>query len=66
MEYDLCALGKLIRLEPQSLSFDSMGEEVFQDFWRQCCAYLVAHDWPTLTEERLTEMADFEAFREAA
>lgn len=66
VEYDLGTLGKLIRLEPMSLSFDSMGEEVFQDFWRQCCAYLVARDWPTLTEERLTEMADFEAFREAA
>ena len=33
---------------------------------RQCCAYLVLHDWPTLTEERLTEIAEFEAFKEAA
>ncbi len=66
VEYDLGALGKLIRLEPQSLSFDAMGEEAFQDFWRQACAYLVEKDWPTLTEERLTEMAEFEAFKETA
>ena len=64
--FDLPGLGQLTRHVPQSLSFDSMSEEVFQDFWRQCCAYLVAKDWPTLTEERLTEMAEFEAFREAA
>jgi hypothetical protein len=64
--FDLPGLGQLTRHVPQSLSFDSMGEEVFQDFWRQCCAYLVATDWPTLTEERLTEMAEFESFKEVA
>lgn len=64
--FDLPGLGQLTRHVPQSLSFDSMSEEVFQDFWRQCCAYLVATDWPTLTEERLTEMAEFESFREVA
>lgn len=64
--FDLPGLGQLTRHVPQSLSFDSMSEEVFQDFWRQCCAYLVANDWPTLTEERLTEMAEFEAFKEVA
>ena len=65
-EFDIPGLGLLMRMVPQSLSFDSMGEEVFQDFWRQCCSYLVATDWPTLTAERLTEMAEFESFREAA
>ncbi|WP_324730998.1 hypothetical protein [Pseudomonas paeninsulae] len=64
--FDIPGLGKLTRQTPKSLSYDSMGEEVFQDFWRQCCAYLVATDWPSLTEERLTEMAEFEAFKEAA
>jgi hypothetical protein len=63
---ELAGIGELIIKRPQSLSYDSMGEEVFQDFWRQCCAHLVATDWPTLTEERLTEMAEFESFREAA
>ena len=63
---ELVGIGELIIKRPQSLSFDSMSEEVFQDFWQQCCAYLVATDWPTLTEERLTQMADFEAFQEAA
>lgn len=65
-EFDIPGLGRLSRQVPQSLAFDSMGEEAFQDFWRQCCAYLVKTDWPTLTEERLTEMAEFETFREAA
>lgn len=64
--FDIPGLGLLTRKTPRSLSYDSMGEEVFQDFWRHCCAYLVLHDWPTLTEERLTEMAEFEAFKEAA
>ncbi|MBK3510735.1 hypothetical protein [Pseudomonas sp. MF6747] len=64
--FDIPGLGQLTRKTPRSLSYDSMGEETFQDFWRQCCAYLVLHDWPTLTEERLTEMAEFEAFKEAA
>lgn len=65
-EFDIPGLGRLSRQVPQSLAFDSMGEEAFQDFWRGCCAYLVAADWPTLTEERLTEMAEFETFREVA
>ena len=65
-EFDIPGLGRLTRLQPQSLAYDSMSEEVFQDFWRQCCAYLVKTDWPTLTEERLTEMAEFETFREVA
>jgi len=64
--FDIPGLGKLTRQTPKSLSYDAMGEDEFQDFWRQCCAYLVATDWPSLTEERLTEMAEFEVFREAA
>lgn len=64
--YELPGLGTLMRSEPQSLSFDSMGEEVFQDFWRQVCSYLIEKDWPDLDEDRLTEMAEFEAFKEAA
>jgi hypothetical protein len=61
--YDIPGLGRLVRAEPQSLSFDNMGEDAFQDFWRQLCAYLIATDWPGLDEERLTEMAEFESFR---
>ena len=64
--FDLPGLGQLTRHIPQSLSFDSMGEDAFQDFWAKCCAYLVATDWPTLTAERLTEMAEFESFKEVA
>jgi hypothetical protein len=64
--FDLPGLGRLTRQTPQSLSYDSMGEDAFQDFWAKCCAYLVATDWPTLTAERLTEMAEFESFKEFA
>lgn len=64
--FDLPGLGRLTRHTPQSLSYDSMGEEIFQDFWAKCCAHLVATDWPTLTEERLTEMAEFDSFKEVA
>ena len=45
-------------------SYDSMGEEVFQDFWSKVCAYLVVNDWPTLTEEQITTMVEIEAFKE--
>lgn len=65
-QFDIPGFGQITRKVPRSLSYDSMGEEVFQDFWRQCCAYLVATDWPSLTEDRLTEMAEFEAFRDVA
>ncbi len=61
--YELPGLGTLMRSEPQSLSFDNLGEDLFQDFWRQVCAYLIETDWPSLDEDRLTEMAEFEAFR---
>lgn len=64
--YELPGLGTLTRSEPQSLSFDSMGEEIFQDFWHQVCAHLIEKDWPTLDEDRLTEMAEFEAFKGTA
>jgi hypothetical protein len=55
-------LGLLIIKRPQSIAYDSMGDDEFKGFWSQCCAYLVVNDWPTLTEDRLTEMAEFEAF----
>lgn len=64
-QFDIPGFGQITRKVPQSLSYDSMGEEVFQDFWAKVCGYLVLKDWPTLTEERLTEMAEFEGFREA-
>lgn len=66
-EIDVPSQGiKLIRTEPQSLSYYSMGEDKFKAFWSGVCAYVIAHDWPTLTEERLTEMAEIETFKEPA
>lgn len=52
--------------EPQSLSYDSMSEEVFQDFWSQVCGYVIENDWPGLDQDRLTKMAELEAFKETA
>lgn len=64
IEYEIPGVGQLIRTEPQSLAYHNMGEDTFKAFWVGVCAYLIAHDWPTLTEERLTEMAEIEAFKE--
>lgn len=50
------------RFIPQSLSFDSMDEYTFQDFWSQCCKYLIDKHWLNLTEEELTEMVEFQRF----
>lgn len=61
--YDVPGLGRLTRLEPKSLAFDSMDDAAFSDFWRQCCAYIVAHDWPSLTIEQLEKMAVIAAER---
>ncbi|GMQ53489.1 hypothetical protein YSKK_13520 [Halopseudomonas aestusnigri] len=65
-EYELPNVGTIVCKIPQSLSYDSMPEEQFQQFWAACCEYLIATDWPTLTHERLTEMAEFEGFKVAA
>ena len=63
---DLPDGGQLIHTKPQSLSYSSMGEDTFKAFWSGVCAYVIEHDWPTLTEERLTEMAEIDAFKEHA
>lgn len=65
-EIDIPGVGRLVRTEPQSLAFYSMGEDKFKAFWSGVCAYLIANDWPNLTEERLTEMAEIETFKEPA
>lgn len=63
---DIPDVGQLIRTEAQSLAFHSMGEDRFKAFWAGVCAHVIKYDWPTLTEERLTEMAEIEAFKETA
>lgn len=62
-QFDIPNLGRFRRTTPQSLSYDSMDELVFQDFWRQLCEYLVATYWPTLSEDQITKMAEIEAVR---
>jgi len=63
-EIDIPGLGQLVIKEAQSLSYQSMGEDRFKAFWSGVCAYVIEHDWPTLTEERLTQMAEIDAFKE--
>ena len=66
VDFELPGVGTLAFKEPQSLSFDSMSEEIFQDFWRRLCVWLIEKDWPDLSEEKITQMAEFEAFGEMA
>lgn len=63
---DIPGVGVLISTKPQSLSYSSMGEDEFKAFWTGVCGYVIAHDWPNLTPERLTEMAEIDAFKETA
>jgi hypothetical protein len=63
---DIPGVGQLIHKKPQSLAFHSMGDDQFKAFWQGVCAYVIATDWPTLSEERLTEMAEIDAFKEPA
>ncbi|MNF89178.1 hypothetical protein D3C84_716920 [compost metagenome] len=65
-ETPIPGVGVLISKKPQSLSFPNMGEDEFKAFWVGVCAYVIENDWPTLTEERLTEMAEIDAFKGAA
>jgi hypothetical protein len=65
-EVAIPGVGDLILKKPQSLAFHSMGEDTFKAFWAGVCGYVIENDWPTLTEERLTEMAEIDAFKGAA
>lgn len=47
---------------PRSLSYDSMDEHNFQDFWQQCCKYLIDKYWPSMDEDEITNMIEFQSF----
>lgn len=49
---------------PQSLSFESMGEDRFHDVIAGLCAHVSRAYWPTLTAEQIEQMAS--AWVEAA
>lgn len=53
------------RYVPKSLSYDSMDEHTFQDFWSQCCKYLIDKHWHNLSEDELTEMIEFQGFTQS-
>lgn len=53
---------EFVRYIPRSLSYDSMDEDEFKDFWHQCCNYLIEKYWPNLDEESLTDMIEFQKF----
>lgn len=54
--FDIPDLGRVMRLIPESISFDYMPEERFREFWRGICQHLIATYWPTLSEEQIEEM----------
>lgn len=54
--FDIPDLGRVMRLIPESISFDYMTEERFREFWRGICQHLIEKYWPTLTEEAIEEM----------
>lgn len=52
----------LKRFIPRSISYDSMDEHTFQNFWMDCCRYLIEKHWHNLDEDELTELIEFTAF----
>ena len=47
---------------PRSISYDSMDEHAFQDFWLHCCKYLIDRYWPEMDEDDITQMIEFQSF----
>lgn len=43
---------------PQSLSFESMGEEAFSKVYRQFCEHVSRKYWPSLTADQIAAMAE--------
>ena len=54
--FDIPDLGRVMRLIPESLSFDHMKEERFKEFWRGICQHLIERYWPGLTEDAIENM----------
>lgn len=50
--------GYLIARQPRSLSFDSMGEEEFQDVVKQICRFISDKYWPSMTPDGIERMSD--------
>jgi len=43
---------------PRSLSFESMGEERFRDFYQAICDYVAREYWQEMTQEQIEAMSD--------
>lgn len=50
-------IGKCLHLIPRSLSFESMSEDEFHEVVSGFCRQIAKHYWPTLTPEKIEEMA---------
>lgn len=57
---------KIDLLEPMSIAFDSLDESEFRQLWEGICNALIANYWPTLTIDKITEMAELLPKREHA
>lgn len=49
---------KFIRFVPQSISFDSMDESTFQDFWKKICEFIAQKYWSGLTYDEFYSMTE--------
>lgn len=57
-------VGACVHRIPRSLSFASMDETEFSEFYAALCRYVAKHYWPGLTEDQVAELAAM--FPEAA
>lgn len=62
----LPGVGNLQVLTPRSISFDSMDESDFRQFWTGICTHIIHRYWPGLTEDQIEAMATAMPESEAA
>lgn len=56
--FKVAGCGIVTQYIPKSLSFESMSEEVFSEFYSQMCQYIITAYWPSETTESIESMAD--------
>ena len=58
IEYDLPGVGKLLRNEPKSMSFDSMENGEFEEVMRTIYRHIAKTYWPDLDEFAVEQMVE--------
>ncbi len=54
---DLPGIGPCVQFIPNSLSFESMGEEEFSKIFKNFCRYVAERYWPEMTAEEVENLA---------